>query len=318
MYPGVELRLLRYVVVLAEELSFTRASARLRVAQPSLSKQIRNLEEYLGLKLFERTKREVRLTVAGEAFGAEARQAILHAEHAVGEARAANGRHKGPWTMAYSPLLDLRILSKVRRHLSASHPAAEISLVSAYTSEQEEGLLDGSLHAGLVILPIRHTRLTCEGFYREPLVLALPSRHPLAGKAEIEVTDLHDLALVSMRSDFEPRFGQDLNRIFGVTRTRPRIFHETSTQAEALELVSENGVAALTTPSAKYPAREGIVFRKFVDEFLTVETGLVYLEKSASPILNSVRALLAETFQPLLPSGANGSADLRTRQMTLF
>jgi LysR family hca operon transcriptional activator len=72
MYPGVELRLYRYVAVLAEELNFTRAAARLHVAQPSLSKQIRDLEQYLGAKLFERTKREVRLTLAGEAFAAEA------------------------------------------------------------------------------------------------------------------------------------------------------------------------------------------------------------------------------------------------------
>ncbi len=67
MYPGVELRLYRYVVVLAEELNFTRAALRLHVAQPSLSKQVRELEGYLGAQLFERTKREVRLTAAGEA-----------------------------------------------------------------------------------------------------------------------------------------------------------------------------------------------------------------------------------------------------------
>src|SRR6266436_6166492 len=73
MYPGVELRLYRYVAVLAEELNFTRAAARLHVAQPSLSKHIRELESYLGAQLFEPTKRDVRLTAAGEAFTAEAR-----------------------------------------------------------------------------------------------------------------------------------------------------------------------------------------------------------------------------------------------------
>src|SRR5260370_42080340 len=85
MYPGVELRLYRYVVVLAEELNFTRAALRLHVAQPSLSKQIRELENYLGAQVFERTKREVRLTAAGEAFAAEARLTLFHAVRA-GEA----------------------------------------------------------------------------------------------------------------------------------------------------------------------------------------------------------------------------------------
>src|SRR5712692_8053447 len=97
MYPGVELRLHRYVVVLADELNFTRAAARLHVAQPALSRQIRQLEEYLGAKLFERTKREVRLTLAGEAFAAEARLTLLHADRAVEGARAAKGQHKARW-----------------------------------------------------------------------------------------------------------------------------------------------------------------------------------------------------------------------------
>ncbi|MGH9762663.1 MAG: LysR family substrate-binding domain-containing protein, partial [Blastocatellia bacterium] len=157
-----------------------------------------------------------------------------------------------------------------------------------------------------------------QGLYREPLVLALPTRHPLADKAEIEITDLHELPLVSMRSDFEPRFGKDLNRIFGVTRTRPRIFHETSTHTEALQLVSEDGVAALIMPSARHPARDGIVFRTFMDEFLTVETGLVYREDETSPILKSLRSLLAQTFQPLNSTGAIHLTDIGAHQMTLF
>ena len=87
MYPGVELRLYRYVSVLAEVLNFTRAAAKLHVAQPALSRRIRQLEEYLGVMLFERTKREVRLTAAGEAFAAEARLTLFHAERAVQGAR---------------------------------------------------------------------------------------------------------------------------------------------------------------------------------------------------------------------------------------
>ena len=79
MYPGVELRLYRYVVALAEELNFTRAALRLHVAQASLSKQIPELESYLGAQLFDRTKRDVRLTAAGEAFAAEARRGELAA-----------------------------------------------------------------------------------------------------------------------------------------------------------------------------------------------------------------------------------------------
>jgi LysR family hca operon transcriptional activator len=314
MYPGVELRLYRYVSVLAEELNFTRAAFRLHVAQPSLSKQIRELEDHLGAALFERTKREVRLTLAGEAFAAEARLTLLHADRAVEAARSAKGQHRGPWHIGYSPLIDLRILSRVRRHLSAAYPAADVRFVSAHTTEQADGLMRGKLQAGLVILPIEENGLTCEGLYREALVLALPEHHPLAEKAEIEITDLHHLPLVIMRGDIEPRFGDDLNRIFAVARIRPRIFHESTTQAESLELVAEGSVVALTMPSAQYPARERIVFRRFVDEFLTAETGLTYLGENGSVILESLRKFLFETFQPLHAMRRDG----RARQMTLF
>jgi DNA-binding transcriptional LysR family regulator len=314
MYPGVELRLYRYMAALAEELNFTHAALRLHVSQPTLSTQIRDLEQYLGIKLFDRTKREVRLTAAGEAFAAEARLTLFHAERAVQGARAAKGQHKGPWSIGYSPLIDLRILAKVRQHLSLAHPAVDIRLASAHTSEQPDGLFRGKLQAGLVILPIRDERLTCEGLYREGLLLALPEGHPLAAKVEIEITDLHELPLVTIRGDIEPRFGEDLNRIFARARVRPHIFHEATTQAESLELVSEGTVAALTMPSAQYPIREQVVFRRFVDEFLTAETGLSYVRENGSVILESLRKFLFETFQPL----HSKLRHVRSRQLKLF
>ncbi len=160
--------------------------------------------------------------------------------------------------------------------------------------------------------------MTCEGLYREALVLALPERHPLAAKTDIEISDLHELPVVLIRGDIEPRFGEDLNRIFGVARICPRVFHEATTQAEALELVSEGATAALTMPSAQYPVRDRVVFRRFLDEFLTAETGLAYLGTNHSPILESLRKFLFETFQPLRADGIDGSRDGRARQMKLF
>jgi DNA-binding transcriptional LysR family regulator len=317
MYPGVELRLYRYVTVLAEELNFTNAASRLHVSQPTLSTQIRDLEQELRVRLFDRTKggQQVTLTAAGVAFTNEARVTLFHAQRAVEEARSADGRHQGPWTIAYSPLVDLRILSKIRKHLAHTHPLADIRVASAHTSEQADGLLRGNLQAGLVILPVRGEGLTCEGLFREPLVLILPERHPLAAKPEIEITDLHDESLAVIRSDIEPRFDEDLSRIFALARIRPRIFHRATTQGELLELVSEGSVAALAMPSAQYPPRDRVVFRNFVDEFLTAEMGLVYLGETRSPILASLRKFLVETFHPF---AEHGLRDGRARQMTLF
>ncbi len=318
MYPGIELRLYRYVSVLAEELNFTQAALRLHVSQPTLSTQIRDLEREIRVKLFDRTRggQQVILTASGEAFAAEARLALVHADRAVHEARAAHDQHSGTWTLGYSPLVDLRIVSKVRRYLSDVHPAAHLRFVSGHTAEHVDGLMRGRLQAGLVLLPPSENRLTFEFLHRDRLMLALPKQHPLTTKEHVEVTDLHELPLVKIRGDIEPRFGECMKRLFAVIRVRPRIFHEATNQTEALEIVSHHGVAAITTPAAQHPASEHIVFRRFLDEILTAETGLAYFGEPTSPILKSLRKFLAETFQPL----ASGPfvPEENTPQMILF
>ena len=318
MYPGIELRLHRYVIVLADELNFTQAALRLHVSQPTLSAQIRDLEGEIGVKLFERTRggQQVVLTASGEAFAAESRLALVHADRAVQEAQAAQGQGAGTWKLGYSPLIDLRIVSKVRRYLSDAHPAADLRFVSGHTAEHVDGLMQGRLHAGLVILPPRENRVTFEGLHRERLILAIPKQHPLTAKKHIEITDLHDLPLVKIRGDIEPRFGESWKRLFALIRVRPRIIHEATTQGEALELVSQDGVAAITTLAAQHPANDRIVFRKFLDEILIAETGLAYFGEPTSPILKSLRKFLSDTFQPL--TGGSFVSDESTHQMLLF
>ena len=300
MYPGIELRLYRYVLALAEELNFTQASQRLHVSQPTLSTQIRELEREIGVRLFERTRggQQVLLTVSGEAFANQARLALIHADRAVQEARIANGQKEGTWQLGFSPLIDLRIVSKVRRFLVDAHPAADLHFVSGHTSEHLQGLIQGRLQAGLLILPSIEDRVTLMGLHRERLILALPKQHPLTAKKHIEITDLHGLPLVKIRGDIEPRFGSSLRRLFALIRVQPKIFHEATTQAEAIELVGQDGVAALTTPAAQHSTNEHVLFREFHDEILTVETSLAYFGEPTSPILKALQCFLLGTLQP--------------------
>jgi hypothetical protein len=142
------------------------------------------------------------------------------------------------------------------------------------------------------------------------MVLALPEQHALVAKPEIEITDLDSMPLVTMRADFEPRFGEDLLRIGAMFRIRLRVFHRATTCDEVLEVATENGVAALTI----HPAPDGLVFRRFADDFLAVETGLAYLRGSSSPILNSLRSFLSQTFHPL----RNGMTEDQSGQLKLF
>ena len=160
-------------------------------------------------------------------------------------------------------------------------------------------LIHGRLDAGLVMLPATENRLTFNVLHRERLVLALPDQHPLTRKKHIEVSDLHQLPLVKIRGDIEPRFGKSLKRLFSIIRVRPEFLQEVTTQSEALEIVSHDGVAAITTPVAVSKTIDRIVFRRFLDEILTVETGLAYFGEPTSPLLKSLRTFLSETFEPL-------------------
>ncbi len=100
MYPGIELRPLRYVIAVAQERHFARAALRVHVARSSLSKSIRDIEDYVGVPLFERTTREVELTPAGRAFIEDGARALTYAERAIHRARAANGANNGSLSLA--------------------------------------------------------------------------------------------------------------------------------------------------------------------------------------------------------------------------
>jgi|SRR5581483_6012697 len=130
MYPGVELRLLRYAVAISEELHFGRAAQRLHVSQPSLSKQILQLEEYLGFKLFIRTKRSVELTPAGRTFVAEAKKALHYSERAVDLARKTEQQEHETFTIGYSAFIDLHFLSAIRR-MKPVGPEGAVALLLA-------------------------------------------------------------------------------------------------------------------------------------------------------------------------------------------
>jgi len=126
---------------------------------------------------------------------------------------------------------------------------------------------------------------------------------------------LHQLPLVKIRGDIEPRFGNSLKRLFSLIRVRPQILREVTTQSEALEIVSQDGVAAITTPAAMSRTGDQIVFRRFLDEVLTVETSLAYFGEPNSPLLKSLRTFLSDTFEPL-SVGTNPSGNMH--QLFLF
>src|SRR3569833_455147 len=192
MPPDLDLRLVRYFTVVAEQLNFTRAAEELRVAQPSLSRQIQRLENTLGVRLLERTTQGSRLTAAGAAFLPQAQQLLHGAHQAVLTARAA-----APARTITIGYVDDLVITPAVRDLRHRHPDAHVR--TRHFGSQDAGvLLDRQVDA-LVIrtpLPIPADDLDVTVLYEESRVLLMPASHRLAGKESVTAADISAEPLV--------------------------------------------------------------------------------------------------------------------------
>jgi DNA-binding transcriptional LysR family regulator len=233
-----DLRQLRYFVAVAEALSFTEAARRLHLSQPPLSQQIRALEQDLGVQLLERTKRRVALTEPGRQFLEEARKVLQQVEtarsRAVGAAAGYSGRLRlaYPASVAFHPALPATVL-----RFSEAAPAVRLELTEMYTGAQYRALAAGEIDAGLVRSrpdgEPEQAEIDLLVLDREPLLLALPVRHPLARRRRIHIADvagdnfvaqprvlsttLHDILFrLAARSGFHPVIRQEAQQVTGL------------------------------------------------------------------------------------------------------
>ncbi|NEU12063.1 LysR family transcriptional regulator [Methylobacterium sp. BTF04] len=178
---GLSLRDLEYVVAVAEETHFGRAAERCNVSQPTLSVQVRKLEEALGLVLFERSNRRVMLTPAGQGIVRQARIVLAEAQRLLVLASEGRGAPlTGRLVLAAIQTLGPYLFPLVLRSLRQEFPLLALALSEARTAEILEGLRDGRIDAALVSLPVPISGLAITPLFVEPFLLACPSDHPLA------------------------------------------------------------------------------------------------------------------------------------------
>ena len=189
----VELRQLREFVVVADELSFTRAAARLRTDQPALSRQIQRLERSLGVRLFVRTTRVVRLTDAGEQLRAHARRLLDETDRALDEVRrqARPDRLRLGW---FFPVRD-RLLARIVREFEAAQGVA-VDLVRYDFTDPSAGLAGREVDAAVINPPIATAGLDLLPLLTEPRVLIVSDAHALAQQPAVRIADLDVLDVV--------------------------------------------------------------------------------------------------------------------------
>ena len=201
----MEFHQLRYFVAVAEERHFTKAARGLHVAQPSVSRAIRVLEEELGTSLFHRMKGNVALTPAGETLLPWARRVLADVDGATGEVRELADLLRGRLAVGATPSLTITLLPPALAKFHSAYPGIDLVLQEAGSRDLVRELEQGALDVALVILPVSHETLETSPLLREELVVAVAPDHALASRRTIPIADLKGVPLVMFRDGYDLR-----------------------------------------------------------------------------------------------------------------
>lgn len=192
----MELRHLRYFITVAEELNFSKAALKLYTAQPSLSQQIKDLEEDVGVKLLNRTKRKVELTEEGAVFLEQARLTLAQADKAIAMARQVSQAKQQMLRIGFVPVAEMKIFPYVLPNLRVQNPDLKIELLSLNNTEQMKLLKKGELDLTFTRHNFNSDEIESQFVIREPLIFILPKDHPLAKYDRISVKLLNGIDFI--------------------------------------------------------------------------------------------------------------------------
>jgi DNA-binding transcriptional LysR family regulator len=299
----VELRHLRYFIAVAEELNFSRAAQRLHMAQPPLSAAIRQLERDLGVDLFVRTTREVKLTDAGHAFLAGARRTLADAERAAEDAQRAAAGELGQLRIAYSWSTRFETLPALGRAFRASHPSVELMAQEMWNARMPPAFATGSIDIALSLCPEIAAELELAPVRKERLVALLPDAHPLAREEAIPLSALADEELVLFPREIAPRLHDAFMAIYRRAGFEPRIRNESFHTGWDLGVLGEIPAAAVAPQTVAGGLPDGIVAVALSEPTDSLETCLVWRGDDSSPAVAAFVAVAQSAFGPV-PAGS--------------
>jgi LysR family transcriptional regulator, hydrogen peroxide-inducible genes activator len=282
----VELHQLRYVIAVAEQGSFTKAAERLYLAQPSLSVQIRKLEQELGAPLFERLGRRVRMTAAGEAFLPHARRAVFESEQARERVAEVAGLAHGRVALGVLPSVGARLLPTVLAQFTTEHPGVEVRLLEQNVSGEFERLVhDGQLDLAVIRMPKQRADLRVERLVREPLLALVPPGHRLFGGHDVALSELAGEPFVGMQPGYGLR--ELMDETCRAAGFLPRVVVET-TQLSIVHGMVQAGIGVSLLP--RLAVGNEVAALSLRDRAACRELGVVW--RYGPPLEPAVRAFL--------------------------
>jgi DNA-binding transcriptional LysR family regulator len=299
----VELRHLRYFIAVAEELNFSRAAERMHMAQPPLSAAIRQLERDLGVDLFVRTTREVKLTEAGRAFLDGARRTLADAERAAEDAQRAAAGDLGRLRLAYSWSTRFETLPALGRAFRAEHPGVELLGQEMWNARMPPAFGNGSIDVALSVCPEIAAELEHTPIRKERLVALLPEAHQLAREEAIPLAALADEEFVVFPREIAPRLHDAFLAIYRRAGFEPRVRNESFHTGWDLGVLAEIPAAAMAPRSVAGGLPEGIVAVALSEPTDSLETCLVSRADDRSPAVAAFAAVARSAFGTV-PTGS--------------
>lgn len=288
-------KLLRSFVVLAEELHYGRAAARLHITQPPLSKHIVQLEEAVGARLFDRNRRGVRLTPAGEAMRAQAQRLLEQARQAIEIVGMVARGDLGRMRIGFNASVLFMNVQHYAQRLQRELPAMRSSWIEMNSSEQFEALRRYELDLGIAQAPPDLPGLQSVEVARIPMVVALPAAHPLAALRAVPLKRLRDEEFVLAAREIGPGFFDLVTSACLQAGFSPRIHHHARHLLTTLSLVATSGGVALVPESMRQTALPGVALRPLTGTDVASSYSLVWNPDHAMPALQRVRSVFLDS-----------------------
>lgn len=311
----MELRHLRYFVAVAEHRNFRRAAEHLLMAQPPLSQQIQDVDRELGAQLFDRTHRQVELTVAGQVFWKDATRILAQVEQAEKRAKRASKGELGQVTIGYTSFLQCPLFPLILHQDHTQYPEVEIVLRDLVTLEQMKQLDNNELdisfatHASLAFTSEAETFLVQQCLLREPVVAVVCATHRLARPSPLPFAALADEPWIWFARPFDPTTYDSMTHLFDQASFRPHVVQEVNQLPMVMSLVAAGLGVGLVTASTGRPTNQDLVSLDLVDPPPLAEFNLVWRRDTRSPLVNA----FLQVVETALPREAR-EAMVRERQ----
>ncbi len=201
----MELRHLRYFLTAAQLQNFTQASNYLHITQPTLSHQIKQLEDEIGCQLFDRVGRSVRLTTAGELFKEYAKRALQEVESATDAIHELENLKQGRLTIGVFSSFSASLLPPILANFSTAYPGIKVTMLQLPTGEMEKRLHEGELSFGIAYGPPAAERVVAEELFKEQMAMVVGVNHPLFGQSKVRISELSKHSLIMLTPEYISR-----------------------------------------------------------------------------------------------------------------